>query len=123
MPPIIGVALVAIVAALHLGIAGIEMFLWPRLKKVHGDLRMSEDGALQATPIVANAGLYNGFLAAGLIWGLFAPVGGHWIATFFLACVVVAGLVGAATLSRMTLLLQSLPGSLALLAVWLSRAY
>jgi putative membrane protein len=77
--------------------------------------------AHQVAPIVANAGLYNGFLVAGLIWGLRSGARGYQIKTFFLICVIVAGVFGAVTLRPTTLLLQSAPAGLALLAVWLSK--
>lgn len=70
---------------------------------------------------MANAGLYNGFLAAGLIWGLLSDSGGPRIEVFFLVCVVIAGVFGAVTLKRTTLVLQTLPGALALVAVWIVR--
>ena len=71
-----------------------------------------------SAPLAANQGLYNGFLVAGLVWGLIAadPIG-FQVKVFFLACVVVAGLYGAATVSRRILVVQALPGALALAAV------
>ncbi|MEV8095330.1 DUF1304 domain-containing protein [Kitasatospora sp. NPDC085879] len=109
--------LVGLVAALHAYFLVLEMFLWERPpgRKLSGF-----DAALaRATaPLAANQGLYNGFLAAGLVWGLIAadPVG-HDAQVFFLGCVVVAGLYGAATANRRILLAQALPGAVALAAV------
>jgi putative membrane protein len=72
--------------------------------------------------LAANQGLYNGFLAAGLLWGLFLGAAGFSIKVFFLACVIVAGLFGAATAKRSILWLQATPGAVALLLVLLTRA-
>jgi putative membrane protein len=110
----VAAVLVAIVAAIHVYILVLEMFLWrtPRgLKSFH----MDQDFADRSATLAANQGLYNGFLAAGLTWGLLAadPVG-FQAKLFFLACVIVAGLYGAATVSRRILLIQA---ALALVAV------
>ena len=73
---------------------------------------------IESAPLAANQGLYNGFLVAGLVWGLLAadPIG-FQVKVFFLACVIVAGLYGAATVSRRILVVQALPAALALVAV------
>ena len=68
--------------------------------------------------IAANQGLYNGFLAAGLIWGLLLGAEGTAIKVFFLACVIIAGVFGATTVSRKILFVQALPGAIALVLVW-----
>ncbi|MCG6498881.1 DUF1304 domain-containing protein [Kitasatospora sp. A2-31] len=113
--------LVGLVAALHAYFLVLEMFLWERAagRKLSGF-----DAALaRATaPLAANQGLYNGFLAAGLVWGLIAaePTG-FQAQVFFLSCVIVAGLYGAATANRRILIAQALPGALALGAVLLAR--
>jgi putative membrane protein len=111
--------LVALVAAIHVYILVLEMFLWrtPRGLKA---FRMEQAFADASATLAANQGLYNGFLAAGLIWGLLAadPVG-FQVRVFFLLCVIVAGLYGAATVSRRILLVQALPAVLALVAVGL----
>ena len=113
----IATLLVAIVAAIHVYILVLEMFLWrtPRGLKAFGTDQAFAD---QSATLAANQGLYNGFLAAGLIWGLLAadPVG-FQVTVFFLGCVIVAGLYGAATVSRRILLVQALPAALALVAV------
>lgn len=113
--------LVGLVAALHVYILVLEMFLWE--KKPGRKLSGFDASLARATaPLAANQGLYNGFLAAGLVWGLIAgdPVG-FQVQVFFLACVIVAGLYGGATASRRILLAQALPGALALAAVLLAR--
>ena len=110
--------LVALVAALHAYFLVLEMFLWTKPKglKIFGN---TLEKAQASAVLAANQGLYNGFLAAGLIWGLLHPnpAFGFQIKVFFLLCVVVAGLYGAATASRRILLVQALPGALALAAV------
>ena len=116
----LAVLLVAIVAAIHVYILVLEMFLWrtPRGLKA---FRMDQAFADRSATLAANQGLYNGFLAAGLIWGLLAadPVG-FQVKLFFLLCVIVAGLYGGATVSRRILLVQALPAVLALVAVGLA---
>ena len=113
----IAAALVVVVAAIHVYILVLEMFLWrtPRGLKA---FRMDQDFADRSATLAANQGLYNGFLAAGLIWGLVAaePVG-YQVTVFFLACVIVAGVYGAATVSRRILVVQALPAAIALIAV------
>lgn len=112
--------LVGLLAALHVYILVLEMFLWttPRGRAAFGT---TPDFAEQTKALAANQGLYNGFLAAGLIWGLIAadPTG-YAAKIFFAACVVVAGLYGAATASRRILLVQALPGAITLAAVLLA---
>ena len=117
----IGNALVAVVAALHLYFLVLEMFLWTTpygLKTFGNTLEKAQASAVLA----GNQGLYNGFLAAGLIWGLLHPDAtvALQIKVFFLLCVVVAGVYGAATVSRKILMVQALPATLALLALWLA---
>lgn len=109
--------LVGAVALLHTYILVLEMFMWqgPKGRALSGfDAAMARDTAALA----ANQGLYNGFLAAGLVWGLVAgdPVG-HDAQIFFLGCVLVAGLYGGATANRRIWLVQALPGAVALAAV------
>jgi putative membrane protein len=106
--------LVALVAGLHLGFLVLEMFLFrgPVGRKI---FRTDAEFAARAAPLAANQGLYNGFLAAGLVWSLLAPPGlERPLQLFFLGCVVVAGVFGAATVSRRILVLQALPAALAL---------
>jgi len=113
-------ALIIIVAALHLGFLVLEMFLW-QTPFGRRTFRTTPETAASSAVLAANQGLYNGFLAAGLLWGLiFYGVGaGRAILTFFLACVIVAGVYGAATVSRRILLIQALPAGVALAFVWL----
>jgi len=110
--------LVGLVAALHLYFLVLEMFLWttPTGRRVFGtDAGFAE----QSKALAANQGLYNGFLAAGLVWGLIS--GATDVQVFFLVCVIVAGLYGAATVNRRILVVQALPAVLALAAVLVSR--
>ena len=107
---------VIVVAALHLWFLVLETFLWdkPFGRRTFG---MTPERAAATKSLAMNQGLYNGFLAAGLAWGLFA---GDDVKTFFLACVVVAGVFGALTASRKILWVQALPGLVALALVLLS---
>ena len=106
---------VVLVAALHLWFLVLEMFLWDRPlgRRTFG---MTPDKAAVTKPLAMNQGLYNGFLAAGLLWGLAA---GAQVQIFFLACVIVAGVFGALTASRKILWVQAVPGVIALLLVLL----
>jgi putative membrane protein len=113
--------MVFLVAALHVYILVLEMFWWrtPRGLRSFG---MTQEVADSSAKLAANQGLYNGFLAAGLLWGLFAygVVNGRPILTFFLLCVIVAGVYGGATVNRRITLIQSAPAAIALILVWLS---
>jgi putative membrane protein len=113
--------LVALVAALHVYFLILEMFLWtkPRGLRTFGN---SLEKATESAVLAANQGLYNGLLSAGLVWGLVhgVPAFALQIKTFFLICVIVAGVYGAATVSRKILFVQALPAALALIAVWLA---
>ncbi|MGD2113318.1 MAG: DUF1304 domain-containing protein [Gammaproteobacteria bacterium] len=112
---------VAAVAVLHLLFMGVEMFLWNTAqgRRIHG---LDAEFARKTAALAANQGLYNGFLAAGLVWGLVSGPDGLAIKVFFLSCVIIAGIFGALTAKRAILWLQALPGSLALVFVWLARA-
>jgi putative membrane protein len=117
----LAIVLAALVALLHLYFLVLEMFFWtkPLGRKAFG---LKADFAEQSKALAANQGLYNGFLAAGLAWGLVqgaAGAGKPWL-VFFLGCVIVAGVFGAATASKKILFVQALPGALALAAVLLS---
>lgn len=114
-------ALVAVVAALHVFFLVLEMFLWDKplgLKIFRNKIEKATDSKVLA----ANQGLYNGFLAAGLFWGLFHPnpAFAFQIKVFFLLCVIVAGIYGAATVSRRILYVQAAPAALALILLWLT---
>ncbi|MBK8891111.1 MAG: DUF1304 domain-containing protein [Dechloromonas sp.] len=111
--------LVALIALLHVYILVLEMFLWdkPAGLRAFGQTR---DAAVASKVLAANQGLYNGFLAAGLVWGLSLGAGGTDIKVFFLCCVLVAGLYGAATASRRILFVQAVPAAIALVFVLLA---
>lgn len=110
--------LVAFVALLHLLFLVLEMFLWtkPFGRRTFG---LSRELAEATKGLAANQGLYNGFLAAGLIWGL--VTGAFDVKVFFLACVIVAGIFGAITAKRSILFIQALPALFALVTVYLAR--
>ncbi len=111
--------LIGLIAVLHLYILWLEMFAWEsRGPKVFRSV--PRDLFAPTKAMMANQGLYNGFLAAGLIWSLIAaPEFGARIATFFLCCIVVAGVYGAATAARRILYVQAVPALLALGLLWL----
>ena len=112
---------IVLVAGLHLYFLVLEMFLWrtPFGRRTFGT---TVEAAESSAVLAANQGLYNGFLAAGLLWALigYGVVGGRPILTFFLACVVVAGVYGGVTVSRRILLVQALPAAIAAALLWLS---
>jgi putative membrane protein len=112
---------VVIVALVHILLFVVEIFFWKE-PFIHGRLGFTLEEALKVAPIVANAGLYNGFLAAGLIWGLISGKNGDAIKIFFLACVIIAGIFGAVTLTWTPLLIQTAPGAIALFLVWISKS-
>ena len=111
--------LVALVALLHLWFLVLEMFLWDKPLGLK-TFRQTPEAAATSKLLAANQGLYNGFLAAGLLWGLWLRGAGFDIKVFFLACVVVAGLYGAATVGRKILFVQALPAVLALALLFAS---
>jgi putative membrane protein len=113
--------LVAVVAALHIYFLALEMFLWTKPLGLK-TFRNSIEKATESAVLAANQGLYNGFLAAGLIWGLFHgnPGFAFQIKTFFLLCVIVAGVYGAATVSRRILYVQAAPAAVAMILLWLA---
>lgn len=104
---------ICIVASLHLYFLVVEMFLWtkPYGRRVFG---LTPEFATQSRALAANMGLYNGFIAAGLIWSVCPDHGGQNIATFFLACVIIAGVFGGLTANRKILFVQALPGLIAM---------
>jgi putative membrane protein len=115
----IAIILTLLVAAIHVYILIVEMFLWetPRARAAFGT---TVEFAKASKVLAANQGLYNGFLAAGLLWSLWMGEAGRATVMFFLGCVIVAGLYGAATANRRILLVQVLPAGLAILAwvIW-----
>ncbi|MFJ9452701.1 MULTISPECIES: DUF1304 domain-containing protein [unclassified Herbaspirillum] len=106
--------LVALIAVLHVWILVLEMFLWTKPLGLK-TFRQSREAAEASRVLAANQGLYNGFLAAGLAWGLISGDGA--IKLFFVACVLVAGIYGGVTAKRSILYVQGLPALLALLAL------
>lgn len=109
---------VLLIALLHGYILVLEMFFWttPRAMRAFGT---SLEFAKASAPLAANQGLYNGFLAAGLLWGLFT--GAFAIKVFFLLCVLVAGVYGSLTVVRRIFYIQALPAAIALILLLLSR--
>jgi putative membrane protein len=112
---------VALVAALHVYFLILEMFLWTRPLGLK-TFRNSPEKAAESAVLAANQGLYNGFLAAGLIWGLLHATPGFafQIKAFFLSCVIVAGIYGALTVNRRILFVQAAPAIIALVLLWLA---
>jgi putative membrane protein len=109
----------AIIALLHLWFLILEMFLWtrPSGRRAFG---LSAEFAEQSKALAANQGLYNGFLAAGLVWGLCLGSAGLGVKVFFLGCVLVAGIFGGLTASRKILWIQALPAAIGLALVHLT---
>jgi putative membrane protein len=104
--------LVAVVAALHVYFLILEMFLWTRPLGLK-TFRNSIEKATESAVLAANQGLYNGFLAAGLVWGLALGPAGYGVKLFFLGCVFVAGLYGGFTATRKILFIQAIPAAIA----------
>lgn len=111
-------ALIVVVILLHVYFLILELFLWdtPRGRKVFS---LSKDFARQAKNLAANQGLYNGFLAAGLVWGLLSATHGASISLFFLLCVTIAGIFGAMTVNRKIFFVQAAPAILGIAALLL----
>jgi putative membrane protein len=107
---------VALIALLHVYILVLEMFLWttPRGRRAFGT---TAEFAEQSKVLAANQGLYNGFLAAGLAWGLYMGAEGHGAKLFFLGCVLVAGVYGGLTANKRILFIQALPAAIGLALV------
>jgi len=108
------------VALLHVYFLVLEMFLWdkPFGRKTFG---LTPEFAAASKSLAANQGLYNGFLATGLAWGICLGAAGYEIKLFFLACVIVAGVFGAMTVNRKILWVQAVPGGVALALVILTK--
>ena len=113
------VVVTALVALLHIYFLILEMFLWDKPAGMRA-FGQTKEAATATKVLAANQGLYNGFLAAGLIWGLGLGAAGFSIKVFFLICVLIAGLYGAATASRKILFVQALPAAVALVLLYLS---
>jgi putative membrane protein len=117
--PVVANIVVGLIALLHVYFLVLEMFLWdkPTGRRAFG---LTREAAASSKVLAANQGLYNGFLAAGLVWGLLLGPAGTDIKIFFLCCVLIAGLFGAATVSRKILFVQAVPAALGLALVLLS---
>lgn len=113
-------SVVLAVAAIHFYILVLEMFFWdhPIGRRAFG---LSAQFASSTRTLAANQGLYNGFLAAGLLWGLMLGVEGNSVKAFFLGCVLIAGIYGAATASRRIIFVQGLPAAIGLVFFALTR--
>jgi len=111
--------LIGLIALLHIYFLVLEMFLWdkPTGRRV---FKLTPEFATASKALAANQGLYNGFLAAGLLWGLSLGIDGLHIKLFFLACVLIAGIFGAMTVSRRILYIQGVPALLALVLLLLA---
>jgi len=105
--------LVALMALLHVYILVLEMFLWttPRGRRAFGT---TPEFAEQSKVLASNQGLYNGFLAAGLVWGLALGLAGFGVKLFFLGCILVAGLYGGFTATRKILFIQAVPAAVSI---------
>ena len=110
---------ITLVALLHIYFLVLEMFLWDKplgLKVFH----QTKEAATASKVLAANQGLYNGFLATGLMWGLSLGAAGTSIKVFFLCCILVAGLYGAATVGKKILLIQAIPAAIGLVLILIS---
>lgn len=110
---------VGLIALAHIYILVLEMFLWDKPFGLRA-LGQSIEAATATKVLAANQGLYNGFLAAGLIWGLALGSEGRGVKVFFLSCVLVAGLYGSVTASRKILYVQAIPALIGLALVFLT---
>lgn len=107
--------LIALVALLHVYFMYLEMVVWDKPLGLK-TFRLNQEFATASKALAMNQGLYNGFLVAGLVWALWLGDDGFAIKIFFLGCVIVAGLFGAATVGKKILYVQALPALVALLA-------
>ncbi|MGY8870575.1 MAG: DUF1304 domain-containing protein [Pseudomonadales bacterium] len=110
---------IGMVALLHVYFLVLEMFLWDKPTGLRV-FKQTKEQAFATKILAANQGLYNGFLAAGLIWGLILGSNGTDIKVFFLSCIVIAGLYGGATASRRIIAIQAAPAALGLILVLLN---
>jgi putative membrane protein len=117
---LISILLILVIALLHVYFLVLEMFLWTTpfgLKAFH----MSPNQADATKVLAQNQGLYNGFLAAGLVWSLFLGSAGENVQIFFLLCILVAGVFGGATVGKKIFLIQGLPALVALFTLWMAH--
>lgn len=110
---------IALIALMHLWFLVLEMFLWTRPSGLRA-FGLSREFAEQTQALAANQGLYNGFLAAGLVWGMSLGSADPGVKVFFLCCVLVAGVFGGLTAARKILLIQALPAAVGLLLLLLA---
>lgn len=110
--------LIALIALLHVYILVLEMFLWEKPAGLRA-FRNTPEKAAMTRVLAANQGLYNGFLAAGLVWGVWLGEAGKSIELFFLICVAIAGVFGAATAAKKILYIQTVPALIAIACLWL----
>lgn len=117
--PIVSSLVIGLIAVLHVYILVLEMFLWdkPAGRRAFGH---SQEMASLSKVLAANQGLYNGFLAAGLFWGLYLGQAGFDIKAFFLGCIFVAGLYGGFTAKRKIIYIQSVPAVIGFVLLWLN---
>ena len=115
----VATVVIALVAMLHVYFLVLEMFLWDKPAGLRA-FGQTPEAAAASKVLAANQGLYNGFLAAGLFWGLSLGTAGTSIKVFFLLCVLIAGLYGAATASRKILFVQALPAAIGLALIAMS---
>lgn len=110
--------LIFLIALLHIYILVLEMFLWEKPAGLRA-FRNTPEKAAATRVLAANQGLYNGFLAAGLLWGLWLGAEAFGVKLFFLICIAVAGVFGALTAARKILYIQTLPAVIAIVLLWL----
>jgi len=110
---------VAFVGLLHVYFLVLEMFLWDKPAGLRA-FGQTQQAATASKVLAANQGLYNGFLAAGLFWGLILGTDGFGVKVFFLSCILIGGLYGGATASRKIIFVQAIPGAIGLTLVLLS---
>ncbi len=112
--------IVGLVILLHLAFLVMEMFLWTN-PTISANFNLTPQQAILTAPLAANQGLYNGFLAIGLLWGWFTKREDVFISAFFLICMVIAGVYGAVTIKLSILFVQALPAAIALLLIALRQ--
>ena len=117
--PLAANVVIGLIALLHIYILILEMFLWEKPIGLRA-FSQTKESAAASKVLAANQGLYNGFLAAGLLWGMSLGVNGTGVKVFFLCCVLIAGLYGAATASRKILFVQAVPAAIGLGLILLS---
>jgi putative membrane protein len=117
--PLVTDIVISLIALLHVYILVLEMFWWDKPKGLKA-FGLTQEFATATKVLAANQGLYNGFLAAGLFWGLWLGAAGVAVQYFFLGCILVAGLYGAATANRKILFIQAVPAAIGLVCLWLT---